>query len=181
MKPSSSTSSTASSASSTSSSSSSSNNQSKHVPINKNRRTNAGSGSFNIVNEKSLSSADSSSSSSQQSTIDAQDSADPPPLQQQQSLNEDEPPPIYKDAKMIKFIQKLSTDYDTELEKIGDKATEAISNGSFFNYGLYQFLSFLFISIAWTIGNGWYAYVSVFSGYVLSLLQKKDFMRIFEF
>lgn len=67
--------------------------------------------------------------------------------------------------KWPKFIEKLNDDYDNELEKIGDRATEIISNGSFFNYGLYQFLSFLFISIAWTIGNGWYAYVSVFTGY----------------
>jgi MFS family permease len=40
-----------------------------------------------------------------------------------------------------------------------------MSHGSFYNCGLYQIISFLFVSIAWTVGNGWYAYVSVFSGY----------------
>ncbi len=63
------------------------------------------------------------------------------------------------------FMAKFDQDYDGQVEKIADKATSLISNGSFFDCGLYQFISFLFVSIAWTIGNGWYAYVSVFSGY----------------
>ena len=63
------------------------------------------------------------------------------------------------------FMDKFDKDYDGQMEQIAEKATYIISNGSFFNCGLYQFLSFLFLSIAWTIGNGWYAYVSVFSGY----------------
>jgi len=63
------------------------------------------------------------------------------------------------------FMAKFDQDYDGQVEKIADKATSLIANGSFFDCGLYQFISFLFVSIAWTIGNGWYAYVSVFSGY----------------
>ena len=63
------------------------------------------------------------------------------------------------------FMAKFDQDYDGQVEKIAEKATSLISNGSFFDCGLYQFISFLFVSIAWTIGNGWYAYVSVFSGY----------------
>ena len=51
------------------------------------------------------------------------------------------------------------------MELIADKANSIMSHGSFYNCGLYQIISFLFVSIAWTVGNGWYAYVSVFSGY----------------
>lgn len=43
-------------------------------------------------------------------------------------------------------------------------ANEIIAKG-FFNCGFYQCLSFLLISISWTVGNGWYAFVSVFSAY----------------
>jgi MFS family permease len=67
--------------------------------------------------------------------------------------------------KLNKIIEKFNKDYDNQLDKISDKATSLISDGSFYNCGLYQFISFLFVSIAWTIGNGWYAYVSVFTGY----------------
>jgi len=66
------------------------------------------------------------------------------------------------------FMNKFDKDYDAQVEQIADKATAIISDGSFFNCGLYQFISFIFVSIAWTIGNGWYAYVSVFSGYTPS-------------
>ena len=64
-----------------------------------------------------------------------------------------------------KFMRKFERDYDAQVEKIADQATAIISDGSFYDCGLYQIISFLFISIAWTVGNGWYAYVSVFSGY----------------
>ena len=67
--------------------------------------------------------------------------------------------------KLNKIIEKFNKDYDNQLDKISDKATSLIADGSFYNCGLYQFISFLFVSIAWTIGNGWYAYVSVFTGY----------------
>lgn len=64
-----------------------------------------------------------------------------------------------------KYMEKFERDYDGQVEKIADQATAIISDGSFYDCGLYQIISFLFISIAWTVGNGWYAYVSVFSGY----------------
>jgi hypothetical protein len=54
------------------------------------------------------------------------------------------------------------------VEDIADQAAELTAHGSFFDCGLYQFISFMFLSIVWTIGNGWYAYVSVFSGYTPS-------------
>ncbi|CAF1005000.1 unnamed protein product [Brachionus calyciflorus] len=63
------------------------------------------------------------------------------------------------------FFDKLNEDYDSQLENIGDRATDLISENSFFNCGLYQFFSFVFVSIAWTVGNGWYGYVSVFTGF----------------
>lgn len=44
-----------------------------------------------------------------------------------------------------------------------DKAASLISL-RFFNSGLYQFISFVLIGIAWTVGSGWYVFVSVFSG-----------------
>jgi len=66
------------------------------------------------------------------------------------------------------FMNKFDQDYDGQVEQIADQATSIISDGSFFDCGLYQFISFIFVSIAWTIGNGWYAYVSVFSGYTPS-------------
>jgi MFS family permease len=44
-----------------------------------------------------------------------------------------------------------------------DKAAKIVENE--WGFGFYQFLSFLFISIVWAVGNGWYAYVSVFSSY----------------
>ena len=67
--------------------------------------------------------------------------------------------------KKPKYMKKFEKDYDGQVEKIADQATAIISDGSFYDCGLYQIISFLFISIAWTVGNGWYAYVSVFSGY----------------
>lgn len=70
-----------------------------------------------------------------------------------------------KMKKRENFIEKFSQDFDAQVEEIAEKATDLISQGSFFNCGLYQFISFLFVSIAWTVGNGWYAYVSVFTGY----------------
>lgn len=66
---------------------------------------------------------------------------------------------------MSEFSQRLVADYDAELEKLGDRATDAVAKGSLFNFGFFQVISFLFISVAWTVGNGWYAYVSVFTGY----------------
>ena len=90
-----------------------------------------------------------------------------------ESEQEDEPDPIVpikiaigKDGENpLSFLDKFNKDYDGQVDKIADKATWLISNGSFHDCGLYQFISFLFISIAWSVGNGWYAYVSVFSGY----------------
>lgn len=67
--------------------------------------------------------------------------------------------------KTSSFIEKFNQDYDGQVEEIADKATDLMATGSFFNCGLYQFISFIFVSIAWTVGNGWYAYVSVFTGY----------------
>ena len=64
-----------------------------------------------------------------------------------------------------KIIDKFDHDYDNQIEFIADKATSLIADGSFLNCGLYQFISFVFISIAWTVGNGWYAYFSVFQGF----------------
>lgn len=63
------------------------------------------------------------------------------------------------------FIDKFNTDFDVQVEKIADTANSIMSVGSFYNCGLFQIISFLFVSTAWTVGNGWYAYVSVFSGY----------------
>ena len=63
------------------------------------------------------------------------------------------------------YADKFNKDFDGQVELIADKANAIMSQGSLYNCGLYQIVSFLFISIAWTIGNGWYAYVSVFSGY----------------
>jgi len=63
------------------------------------------------------------------------------------------------------FIRRLKKDYDGEVEKLANNALSLISKGSFLDFGLYQFISFLFISILWTVANGWYAYVGVFSGY----------------
>jgi MFS family permease len=55
--------------------------------------------------------------------------------------------------------------FDEEIEELTEKSLEFISNGSFFGCGFYQFISFLFISIAWSVANGWYSYCSVFTGY----------------
>jgi MFS family permease len=63
------------------------------------------------------------------------------------------------------FVRRLKKDYDGEVEKLANNALCLISEGSFLDFGFYQFLSFLFISILWTVANGWYAYVGVFSGY----------------
>lgn len=63
------------------------------------------------------------------------------------------------------FTERFNKDFDGQVEIIADMATKIMSRGSFYNCGLYQIISFLFVSIAWTVGNGWYAYVSVFSGY----------------
>ena len=67
--------------------------------------------------------------------------------------------------KKNEIMSKFEQDYDDQVESIADEATSLISNGSFFNYGLYQFISFIFISTAWTVGNGWYAYFSIFQGF----------------
>ena len=74
------------------------------------------------------------------------------------------------------FINELSKSFNdnnlANFEKIDksefvdyviNKAASLISL-KFFNSGLYQFISFLIIAIAWTVGNGWYVFVSVFSG-----------------
>ena len=63
------------------------------------------------------------------------------------------------------FTQNLSADYDAELETIGDQATYAVAKGFIFDFGLFQFVSFLFIRVAWTVGNSWYAYISFCIGY----------------
>jgi MFS family permease len=66
------------------------------------------------------------------------------------------------------FIDKFNTEFDVQVEKIADTANSIMSVGSFYDCGLFQIISFLFVSTAWTVGNGWYAYVSVFSGYTPS-------------
>ncbi len=63
------------------------------------------------------------------------------------------------------LMSSLNTDYDNRVEQIADYAIASVAETSLRNCGLYQFISFIFISIAWTVGNGWYAYVSVFTGY----------------
>lgn len=76
--------------------------------------------------------------------------------------------------------------YNVQIDKISEKAIWLCSNKSFFNCGFYQIISFLFISLAWgtgkisyhdnkkkmvqnqsvyNLGQGWYAYISVFTGY----------------
>ncbi len=45
-----------------------------------------------------------------------------------------------------------------------DKAAKIIENKCI-GFGFYQFVSFIFISAVWSIGNGWYAYVSVFTSH----------------
>lgn len=79
--------------------------------------------------------------------------------------DENEETRSFNDLSKSKMFEKFNEDYDAQIENIADRATSLISEGSFFNCGLYQFISFIFVSIAWTIGNGWYAYVSVFSGF----------------
>jgi hypothetical protein len=63
-------------------------------------------------------------------------------LDQQTSQDDDDPD-----------LEKYDTDYHTQLEHAGDKAIWLTSNGSFYDCGLYQFASFIFISITWTIGE----------------------------
>lgn len=53
-----------------------------------------------------------------------------------------------------KLLDKFNSDYDGQVEKIADKACDLIANGSFYDCGLYQFLSFVFLSIVWTVGTG---------------------------
>ena len=65
----------------------------------------------------------------------------------------------------LRFVEKFNADYDGQVEQIADRAAEIAASGSFYDCGLYQFISFMFLSIVWTVGNGWYAYVSVFSGF----------------
>ena len=74
------------------------------------------------------------------------------------------------DSLINKLTKELNNDSnitsDFKLKDIAiEKATSLLSI-KFFNSGLYQVISFLLISIAWTVGNGWYVFVSVFSGII---------------
>jgi hypothetical protein len=63
------------------------------------------------------------------------------------------------------FERRFSTNYDKELDYISDCALNIIEIDSFGDCGFYQFWSFLFISVVWVIGNGWYKYSAIFTGY----------------
>ncbi len=62
------------------------------------------------------------------------------------------------------IIQQLNKDYDQTVEIIIDKAIGVSCQNSFFNFGLFQFISFLFITTINTVVNGWYGYSIVFVG-----------------
>lgn len=64
------------------------------------------------------------------------------------------------------LIEQFEKDYDNQIDYITEKAAKTIENDdSCMKCGLYQFISFIFISIAWSTGTGMYAYLSVFTGY----------------
>jgi hypothetical protein len=82
----------------------------------------------------------------------------------------------YNEDKFVDELSKSLNDSDNNnvtnvetfdksefVDYVIDRAASLISL-RFFNSGLYQFISFLIIGIAWTVGNGWYVFVSVFSG-----------------
>jgi MFS family permease len=66
----------------------------------------------------------------------------------------------------IKTYEDFEVDYDKQVELIIEKAAKTIENNTTcFRSGFYQLISFIFISIAWSVGNGLYAYVNVFAGH----------------
>ena len=68
--------------------------------------------------------------------------------------------------KTITTYDDFEVDYDKQVELIVEKAAKSIENNTTcFRSGFYQLISFIFISIAWSVGNGLYAYVNVFAGH----------------
>jgi hypothetical protein len=62
------------------------------------------------------------------------------------------------------FIRNLNANYDDTINVVIDKALRSVCKSQSKD-GLLQILSFLFISVVWTIANGWYAYSVVFTGF----------------
>ena len=68
--------------------------------------------------------------------------------------------------KTITSYEDFEVHYDKQVELIIEKAAKTIENNTTcFRSGFYQLISFIFISIAWSVGNGLYAYVNVFAGH----------------
>ena len=68
--------------------------------------------------------------------------------------------------KTITSYEDFEVHYDKQVELIIEKAAKTIENNTTcFRSGFYQLISFVFISIAWSVGNGLYAYVNVFAGH----------------
>jgi len=149
-----------SSASSSSSSSSSTSSSARETPS----ESRSSSSSSSSGSSLSLSDHD---DEEQNGRIDGEDDDDPNKQKEQTNTTSATQSKHKNKKKKIssQFIRRLKEDYDGEVEKLANNALSLISEGSFLDFGLYQFMSFLFISILWTVANGWYAYMGVFSGY----------------
>jgi hypothetical protein len=75
---------------------------------------------------------------------------------------------VTSNTKKRRFVsfEDLEKNYDKTIEIINDQAAESIETEvTCFRSGFYQIISFIFISLAWTVSLGLYGYLDVFGGY----------------